>query len=86
MLAHYLYGKMPPRPKQFELTCVGSDSVFDGKAVKERHAISLERNGRQATFHFEFIRPEQPAPVPIIVKNGTITALSEALRACNSRP
>jgi len=71
MLAHYQYGSMPPRPKQFDLKRAQSESVFDGKAVKEQYAITLERNGKMATFHFELIRPVERKRVPIIVKNGS---------------
>ena len=69
MLAYYQYGTMPPRPKQFDLKRLQSTPVFDGKAVKEQYAITLERNGKRATFHFEFIRPAKAGRMPIIVKN-----------------
>jgi len=69
MLAHYQYGLMPPRPKRFDLKRTQSRSVFDGKAVKEHYAITLERNGKTATFHFELIRPVEHKRVPAIVKN-----------------
>ena len=69
MLAHYQYGVMPPRPKQFDLKRVESKPVFDGNAVQELHAITLERNGKKATFHFELIRPVEHKRVPAIVKN-----------------
>lgn len=69
MLSHYLYGSMPPRPDQFDLKRVKSKPVFDGQAVQELYAITLERNGKKATFHFELIRPVERTRVPIIVKN-----------------
>ena len=69
MLAHYLYGSMPPRPEHFDLKRVTSKPVFNHDAVQERYAITLKRNGKQATFHFELIRPDEHARVPIIVKN-----------------
>lgn len=89
MLAHYLYGLMPPRPKRFDLKRVKSRSVFDGQAVEERYAITLERNGKMATFHFELIRPVERTRVPIIVKNchmffdkpGEQTALYDRIAA-----
>ncbi|NQT87834.1 hypothetical protein HQ560_13795, partial [bacterium] len=72
MLAHYLYGAMPPRPKQFKLERVQSKPVFDGQAVQERYAITLERKGKTATFHFEFIRPAKRGRMPAIVKNCSV--------------
>lgn len=69
MLAHYLYGSMPSRPKQFELQCIRKCSICDGKAVHERYAIMLGRNGKSAEFHFEVIRPDKMERVPGIIKN-----------------
>ena len=68
MLAHYQYGTMPPRPKEFDLKCVNSMPFFDGKALKEQYAITLERNGKTTTFHFELIRPSEGKRMPAIIK------------------
>ncbi len=83
MLAHYQYDHMPPRPEQFDLKRTQSASAFDGNAVQEQYAIKLERNGRTATFHFEFIRPIKRARMPIIVKNGSTFFGSEGTSAQN---
>jgi len=69
MLAHYLYGSMPPRPKQFDLKRIESKPIFDGKAIHECYAIMLSRNQQSATFHFELIRPIERKRMPCIVKN-----------------
>ncbi len=69
MMAHYQYGVMPPRPERFELAKVRSVSVFDAKALQELYAITLQRNGKKVTFHFDFIRPVERKRMPIIVKN-----------------
>lgn len=69
MLAHYQYGSMPPRPKQFDLKRINSQPIFDGKAIHERYAITLNRNQKSATFHFELIRPLDRKRVPSIIKN-----------------
>lgn len=69
MLGHYLYGAMPPRPKQFGLNRIWSKPAFGGKAVHERYAIALTRNQTSATFHFELIRPVEGERSPSIVKN-----------------
>ncbi len=70
MLAYYLYGSMPPRPKQFDLKRLSGDPVFDGKAIHERYLITLSRNQKTATFHFELIRPPEGKRFPSIIKNS----------------
>ena len=68
MLTHYLYGSAPPRPKEFGLERVESKPVF-ANAIQERYSITLRRKGKQATFHFELIRPAEQGRRPAIVKN-----------------
>jgi len=69
MLAHYMYGIMPARPKQFDLKRIWGNPVFGGKAIHERYAITVRRNQKSATFHFELIRPVEGKRLPCIVKN-----------------
>jgi len=69
MLAHYLYGSMPPRPDHLDLKRLKTKPVFGNAAVQERYAITLERKSRKATFHFELIRPVEQKRIPAIVKN-----------------
>jgi hypothetical protein len=70
MLKHYLYGSMPPRPKQFDLKRLSGELAFDGKAIHERYLITLNRNQKSATVHFELIRPLEGNCLPGIVKNS----------------
>jgi dienelactone hydrolase len=72
MLAHYQYGTMPPRPKQFDLARVDSKPIMVGKAIQERYAITLARNNKKMTFHFELIRPKEGERLPTIVKNCSV--------------
>ena len=72
MLANYLYGTMPPRPKEFEVKLVKQGTAFDGKAVQSEYGITLKRNGKSLTFHFEVIRPVEKKRVPGIIKNCRI--------------
>lgn len=72
MLAHYQYGHMPPRPKAFDLQKMRSEPIFDDMAVKEQYAIELERNGKRANFHFEFIRPAQYERMPVILHQDSV--------------
>lgn len=69
MLAHYQYGHMPPRPKNLEIEKSLEREVFDGKAVEERHQITLRRNGRSVTFRMALIRPGKKDRRPVVVKN-----------------
>lgn len=69
MLAHYLYGSVPPRPTNFGLKRVMSKKAFDRTALNERYAVTLERNGKAVTFHFEFFKPIDGKRYPVIVKN-----------------
>lgn len=70
MLAHYQYGHMPPRPKEFDLRRLQEENAFDGGAVWERYAMTLKRKGKSLTFHFELIRPPEKKRMPVIIKNG----------------
>jgi len=69
MLAHYIYGTMPPRPKSREVQQIHSVPAFDGAAVHERYAVTLERSGKTVRFHFEFFRPMEIRRMPVIIKN-----------------
>ena len=41
MLAHYLYGQMPPRPKQVEIEKVSTADFGSGKAVEEHYTLTI---------------------------------------------
>jgi hypothetical protein len=69
MLAHYLYGEMPPRAQDFDLKRLTSKPAFGDAAVEEGYAVTLQRSGQQATFHFETIRPVGRKRLATIVKN-----------------
>ena len=69
LLAHYLYGTMPPRPEQLEIERTRHESTFDGTAIHERYAVTVNRNEKSLTFHFEVIRPDMADRLPGIIKN-----------------
>jgi hypothetical protein len=48
---------------------VSSRPAFDGAAIRERYAVTLNRIGKTATFHFELFRPTDGQRLPTIVKN-----------------
>ena len=81
MLAHYLYGSMPPRPVQFDVKRLSGKPVFDGKAMHERYRITLSRNQKSATFHFELMRPLDGKRFPGIIKNSDSFFEDKALKS-----
>jgi len=80
MLAHYLYGKVPPIPKQIEVTLLGSEIVFEGAGVKENYSLSISRNGKSVTCLFVVLRPSAKQRYPTIIKNDRV-ALDEELES-----
>lgn len=72
MLAHYQYGHMPPRPKDFELTKTLSKQRFDGCAIEEHYVVTLRHNGREASFRMGLIRPTEKQRYPTVIKNCRI--------------
>lgn len=69
MLAHYLYGHMPPRPKRIQVENISACEAFGGKAVEEHHKLTISRNGRSLSFRMALIRPPKKQRRPVIVKN-----------------
>jgi hypothetical protein len=73
MLAHYLYGNMPPRPKKIEIKQVGSDSIYKGKGVEERYTLTIRRKGLSVTCRFLIVRPSLKKCYPTIIKNDRVS-------------
>jgi len=73
MLAHYQYGHTPPRPKRIEIKQVGSGSVYDGKGVEERYALTIRRKGKSVTCRFLIVRPSLKKRYPTIIKNDRLS-------------
>jgi len=57
MLSNYMYGRMPPRPKEIEIKQTGSKRVSEGQGVEERYTLTIRRNGKSVTCGFLFTRP-----------------------------
>lgn len=70
LLAHYMYGRMPPRPprQRVSIERVETLEVFAG-ALEERYRLTLERRGRTADLRFALIRPTEKKRYPTIIKN-----------------
>ena len=73
MLAHYLYGHMPPRPKKIEIKQVGSESIYNGKGVEERYTLTIRRKGKSVTCRFLIVRPSLKKRYPTIIKNDRVS-------------
>jgi hypothetical protein len=68
-LVHYLYGEMPDRPTQVDVTEEEESPVFGGKATRRLVKVSLEQNGHRAGLRVGLIVPEGGGPFPIVIKN-----------------
>ncbi len=68
MLAHYLYGEMPPAPGNVKGKAVESVSVLEGIAVKEKIRITFgSQNG--LSMIFTVIRPQKAGKYPVLIWN-----------------
>jgi hypothetical protein len=73
MLANYMYGRMPPRPKEIEVKQVGSRRVSDGQGVEERYTLTIRRKGKSVTCGFLFTRPVLKKRYPTVIKNDRVS-------------
>jgi hypothetical protein len=73
MLAHYLYGHMPPRPRKIEIRHVDSKSIYGGSGVEERYTLTIRRKGKSVTCRFLFVRPSLKKRYPTIIKNDRVS-------------
>ncbi|MCH7917949.1 MAG: hypothetical protein IIC50_08175 [Planctomycetes bacterium] len=84
MLAHYLYGQMPPRPQEIEIKQVGSKLLYDGKGVEEQHTLTIRRNGKSVTCHFLIVRPALKKRYPTVIKNDRVSFEASSDRSASS--
>jgi len=73
MLAHYLYGHMPPRPKEIEIEQIRSESIYNDKGVEEQYTLTIRRGGRSVTCRFLIVRPSLKKRYPTIIKNDRVS-------------
>ena len=73
MLAHYLYGHMPPRPKEIVIEQTGSALVHEGKGVEEQYTLTIRRGGKSVTCRFLVVRPALKKAYPVIIKNDRLS-------------
>ena len=84
MLAHYLYGQMPPRPQEIEIKQVGSKLLYDGKGIEEQHTLTIRRNGKSVTCHFLIVRPALKKRYPTVIKNDRVSFEASSDRSASS--
>ncbi|MGB0580450.1 MAG: serine hydrolase, partial [Limisphaerales bacterium] len=70
LLAHYMYGRMPPRPTADQVTIrqIDAEPIF-GNAMRVRLELTVHRNDRDARLRFSLIRPSEGKRCPTIIKN-----------------
>ncbi|MFP6900351.1 MAG: hypothetical protein VCA36_05375, partial [Opitutales bacterium] len=58
LLAHYMYGKMPPRPtaEQVAFKKTFSQKAFSGKALQENYTLTLTRGKRSVDLRISLFR------------------------------
>ena len=72
MLEHYLYGTVPPLPKQVEVEKHSSTSVLDGKGLRETFTLTIRRNGLTASCKLVVVRPKANKRYPTVIKNDRV--------------
>ncbi len=86
MLEHYLYGRIPPRPKKIEIEQVGgSKSIYDGKGVEERYTLTIRRKGKSVTCRFLVVRPALKKRYPTVIKNDRVSFDESPERGASSQ-
>ncbi|MBN1676563.1 MAG: hypothetical protein JXR37_36305 [Kiritimatiellae bacterium] len=69
MLAHYLYGRMPPKPANLTITETSRAPAFDNTAEDIRLRIAMSRNGKSCSLRVGLIKPNGAGPFPVVIKN-----------------
>lgn len=76
MLAHYMYGHMPPAPTNTIGKVISSESVYEGKAIKEVVHITFGPDSN-CSFDVHILRPNKKGRFPVITWNH-----SKGLQPC----
>ncbi|NQV32215.1 MAG: hypothetical protein HQ515_05945 [Phycisphaeraceae bacterium] len=73
MLEHYLYGSIPPLPRDVEVKKTGSQLIYDGTGVKAQYTLTIRRHGKSASCRFLVVRPRQKKRYPTVIKNDRLS-------------
>jgi len=71
MLAHYQYGRMPPRPKKLVVKQTSSGKALDGKAIEVHLTVTIRRGTKSVMLRIALVRPPGKGPFPVVIKNDT---------------
>lgn len=80
MLEHYLYGTVPPLPKEVQIEKHDSESMYNGKGLRETYTLTIRRNGLSAHCKLVVVRPKAHTRYPTVIKNDRV-AFNEELDA-----
>lgn len=69
LMAHYQYGRMPPKPADSSLSGRNRELLLAGAAVRESFRLNLARAGRSLSIRVGVLRPNRPGKYPVIIKN-----------------
>ena len=73
LMAYYQYGRMPPKPDQFDISGFERERAQGGAAWRETFRLKLTRSGRSASVRVGIVRPAKGGRFPTVVKNDLFT-------------
>ncbi len=73
LMAYYQYGRMPPKPDQFDISGFEREPAQGGAAWRETFRLKLARNGRSVSVGVGIVRPAKGGRFATIVKNDSFT-------------
>ncbi len=69
MLAHYQYGRMPPKPGNLSVKQTSAKKVLGGSATDIRLTLTFRHNAKSLDLRVGILRPNGPGPFPVVIKN-----------------
>lgn len=84
LLAHYQYGRMPPKP-DFTIVEQKSRTVYGGDGLQETFVLRLSRGGKTVDIRAGIVRPNRTGRFPVIVKNDEFVFSLDDIRDPRTR-
>ncbi len=69
LLAHYLYGTMPPNPGKVTIRNTSTRPTQDGDGVEMVFNLTITRGGKNVILRMGIVRPKGLGPYPVVIKN-----------------
>ena len=70
MLAHYMYGRIPPLPEKIKVRKIeDSRHIYGGKGIIEKYVLILSRGKKSVACNFLVARPVKKKRYPTVIKN-----------------